>query len=85
MASYRPNYRIYALGSGPPPPNEPVPDFMSLNTQFLLKVETKLKLNLIDKDQNSMVSSEDRGNIETHFVLVEGVMERFSMGTGVIR
>merc|ERR1712166_685497 len=81
MKKVRPNYQIYCLNKS----GKEAPDFMSLNIQFLLKIETKLKLNLIDKDQNSMISANDKDDIETHYLQIESVMERFDMGTGVFR
>ena len=54
-----------------------------MNMQILLKVETKLKLNLIDHNGDSMILDAD--SKETHFMLLESTTDRYELSWRVLK
>ena len=56
-----------------------------MTMQLSLKIETKLKLNLIDNDGNSMISKNDIDTKETHFMVVESITDRYELNWRVLK
>lgn len=75
----KPNFKTFT----PTNVDAKAPDYLPMTMQLLLKVESKLKLNLIDNDGNSMISDPD--SKETHFMLVESVTDRYELNWKVIK
>ena len=57
---------------------------MPTNLQLLVRFESNLKLNIIDKDGTSMISEDQIDEKEVHFVKFETVTDRMELGWGVI-
>jgi hypothetical protein len=53
------------------------------NIQLLVRVESKVKLNLLYDDDTSMVEHSDKK--ETHFVLFENVTTRFTLDFSIFK
>lgn len=67
-------------------PNDGGPDYMPMTMQLLLKIESKIKLNLIDNDGKSMISEYGESDTkETHFMLVESITDRYELNWRVIK
>jgi uncharacterized protein with von Willebrand factor type A (vWA) domain len=56
---------------------------MTMNLQLLVRVKSKVKLNLLLDDGSSMVEHPNKK--ETHFVLFENVTDRYSMSIKIIK
>ena len=55
---------------------------MSTNMEYLLRVETNLKLNLINKETNKRLLTETSQLLEpeVHFLRIEGIMKSINIG-----
>ena len=59
------------------------PTDMPTNLQLLIRFETNLKLNIIDKDGTPMISEDQNDEKEVHFVKFETVTDRMQLGLGI--
>ena len=81
--SKKPNFKTYTPTVINP--NEGGPTYLPMTMQLSLKIETKLKLNLIDNDGNSMISKNDIDTKETHFMVVESITDRYELNWRVLK
>jgi hypothetical protein len=82
--SKKPNFKTYTPTNINP--TDGGPEYMPMTMQLLLKIETNLKLNLIDNDGHSMISEYgESGSKETHFMLVESITDRYELNWKVIK
>ena len=78
----KPNYSIYS----PEHSYSDGPNYMTLNIQFLLKIQSNLKLNIIDLDGNSMIQGDEaKKETEIHFLKVESVMGKYELNLKTVR
>ncbi len=54
-------------------------DILPLNFEMLIRVETNLKLNLIDKDGLSLIPSNEIMQDEVHFLRFESVVNEYTI------
>ena len=82
--SKKPNFKTYTPTIINP--NDGGPNYLTMTMQLLLKVDTKLKLNLIDNEGHSMISEYGESNTkETHFMLVESITDRYELNWRVLK
>lgn len=60
-----------------------IPDYLPMTMQILLRVDSKVKLNLIDHEGQSMI--QDAESKESHFMLLESVTDRYELNWRVIK
>jgi hypothetical protein len=77
----KPNFKTYQpTNAGPDGPN-----YMPMNMQLLVRVDSQVKLNLIDSDGNSMISQYgENSSKESHFMLLESITDRYELNWRVI-
>ena len=77
------NYQIYAPEQAY---SKTGPGYMSLNIEFLLKIQTNLKLNVIDLEGNSMIDGKQAvSDTEIHFIKVESILEKYEIKLSIIK
>ena len=62
-------------------------EILTLNMKFLMRVETNLKLNLLDFEGNSLIDLNDEEAVscnEVHFLQMESIVERQEMSLGLV-
>ena len=59
-------------------------DTMSLNFEYLIKVESNLKLNLIDKDGKSLIAQDEKYDEEIHYMRMESVISTYELRISTI-
>jgi len=55
-------------------------EYLPMNLSLTLKVETNIKLNLINNDKKAMIEEEYLSSPEIHFLLMETVTDKYDMG-----
>jgi len=60
-------------------PNFEQAPYIPLNIQLLFKIETKLKLNLISEDDQSMYPESQKQEIEVHYMQIETITEKTNL------
>ena len=73
-----PNFTMYMPTRNPP-------NTMSINLELILRIETTLKLNLIDKtgeEHPYLNEDSDKNKREVHFIRMEGIVKELSMELG---
>ena len=61
------------------PADRKLGDILTINFEMLLRIETNLKLNLIDKDGKSLISDKERYEDEVHFVRFEAICASYEL------
>ena len=56
---------------------------LRMNVQFVLRIETPIKLQIISNDNEKLVLDEDEP--EVHFMQMEAVSAEYTMSSAVIR
>ena len=51
----------------------------------MLKIETKLKLNIINEDGSALYSEDQKDDKEIHYMYVESVSDTYEVGLGVFK
>ena len=77
----KPNYSIFS----PEHSYSNGPDYMTLNISFLLKVQSNLKLNIIDLDGNSMIEGDEIKDTEIHFLKLESVIGKYELNMKTLK
>ena len=68
------------------PDDVKVGETLTLNIQFVMRIETNLKLNLIDYNGNSMIDLQDYWEVrrpEVHFLQMESIVDRQSVSLSI--
>ena len=60
-----------------------IPNYLPMTMQVLVKIESKIKLNLIDHEGESMI--QDSESKEIHFMLLESVTDRYELSWRVLK
>ena len=58
---------------------------MSTNVQLMLKIETKVKLNIINEDGSALYSEDQKDDKEIHYMYVESVTDTYEVGFGALK
>jgi hypothetical protein len=66
------NYKIYM-------PNlfARLPGYISLNVSLILRIKSKLKINIVSQEGDQMISTENYNKKEVHFMVIESELEKF--------
>ena len=59
-------------------------DKLPLNFEMLVRIETNLKLDLIDREGKSIVSEQDKKEDEVHFIRFESVVSEYDIKFGTV-
>ena len=61
------------------PDKKSMGDQLTLNFEMLLRIETNLKLNLIDQNGKSLIDDKDKLDEEVHFLRFESVYSTYEI------